>query len=265
MESGIYCIINILNNKCYVGSSRNIKNRIKDHKKRLRSKRHCNPHLQNAWEKAGESFFIFVTLEPCKEEDLLEREKYWIGFKKSDLPEFGYNICVPGTYSPKKHVYVNKELYCINNKTGEKVEYSSPIIFSDSTGYSYKRVLEILSNWANGKEKKKSLFGYTIVYKKDYIEGKDYTYRGYDNTKREQAANKRRGGIPRPIKKVREVVPIICENVVTGEQTEFLSTVEAIKTLNLLKHKVYICLKYPFKQRSHRGYYFKRKDTGVSS
>ncbi len=58
-ESGIYCIRNSINNKCYVGQSKNVKKRFIHHKSMLRKNEHNNPYLQNSWNKYGEDNFTF--------------------------------------------------------------------------------------------------------------------------------------------------------------------------------------------------------------
>jgi group I intron endonuclease len=56
---GIYKITNIVNNKCYVGSSINIKNRIYKHFWLLSNNKHYNLHLQKSYNKYGKSNFIY--------------------------------------------------------------------------------------------------------------------------------------------------------------------------------------------------------------
>lgn len=56
---GIYTITNIINDKYYVGSSLNVKNRLKVHKQQLIKNIHPNNHLQGAWNKYGEDNFKF--------------------------------------------------------------------------------------------------------------------------------------------------------------------------------------------------------------
>lgn len=56
-QKGIYQILNLINNKCYIGQSVDIKNRIYTHIGSLRSNSHFNKHLQNAFNKYGEENF----------------------------------------------------------------------------------------------------------------------------------------------------------------------------------------------------------------
>lgn len=48
-ESGIYVIVNITNDKKYVGSSKNMRTRIYYHVNFLQNNQHRNVHLQRAW------------------------------------------------------------------------------------------------------------------------------------------------------------------------------------------------------------------------
>ncbi len=89
--TGIYKILNIKNNKCYVGSGVSVRRRLMDHKKRLIGQRHFNNHLQSSWNKYGESSFIFEIIEECSEDKLYLREEFWIKQLKSNNNNFGYN------------------------------------------------------------------------------------------------------------------------------------------------------------------------------
>lgn len=92
--SGIYCILNLVNNKRYIGKSVNIYNRWTTEKSGLRNKYFHNVHLQRAWDKYGESAFDFYILEKCSVELLADREQYWITFY--DSYNNGYNQTIGG-------------------------------------------------------------------------------------------------------------------------------------------------------------------------
>ena len=98
--SGIYCIVNTINNKKYVGSSKSIYFRVIEHISHLRKGKHHSKYLQNSFNKYGENVFITNILEICVKDVkiLREKEKYWID-KLS--PE--YNIMQnPVTWEPTK-------------------------------------------------------------------------------------------------------------------------------------------------------------------
>ena len=85
--SGIYCIENKINHKSYIGSSKNLYQRLLKHFALLRHNKHENAHLQNAWNKYGESSFEWSIIEICDISILTEREQYCI-----DLFGAEYNI-----------------------------------------------------------------------------------------------------------------------------------------------------------------------------
>ena len=90
--SGIYQIINTTNNKIYVGSSINLKQRFNDHKKLLRHNKHPNNHLQSSWIKYGEDKFNFEIIEFVINDNLLITEQFYIDLFSSYDNKIGYNI-----------------------------------------------------------------------------------------------------------------------------------------------------------------------------
>ena len=88
--TGIYYIKNLINNKYYIGKSKDILHRFSQHKYYLNNNNHINKHLQNSWNKYGIESFEFSILEECEEALLNEREKYWIEYFNSF--ENGYNL-----------------------------------------------------------------------------------------------------------------------------------------------------------------------------
>lgn len=97
--SGIYCIINIKNSKRYIGSSKNIRQRLWTHRAGLRHNKHENYYLQAAWNKYGEDNFDFYIVESCEEKVLLEREQWYINTMK---PEYNINPIAQNPPSSKE-------------------------------------------------------------------------------------------------------------------------------------------------------------------
>jgi group I intron endonuclease len=88
---GIYKITNMVNNKVYIGQSKNIYKRWDEHRHTLNINKHKNQHLQNAWNINGEDNFMFEILEIC-EFDLLDNiEKIYINTYHSMDRDYGYN------------------------------------------------------------------------------------------------------------------------------------------------------------------------------
>lgn len=89
--SGIYYLKNKFNDKLYIGSSKNIRTRIYNHKNKLKYKKHNNPYLQNVINKYGLDCFEVGILEKCCEEDLLLKEQYYLDTIK---PEYNLTLKV---------------------------------------------------------------------------------------------------------------------------------------------------------------------------
>lgn len=108
-KSGIYQILCLSTSKSYVGSSVDIVNRWSVHRSQLRSKKHVNKYLQNAWNKHGEDQFIFKILEivtPVTKENLEAREDFWIDSMNSMSTGGGYNLqgATQGTFNLDWHI-----------------------------------------------------------------------------------------------------------------------------------------------------------------
>lgn len=78
--SGIYQITNIITGDFYIGSSANIKERWREHIRKLKRGNYGCVILQRAWNKYGEAAFTFSIIEVTEKEKaaLLTRENYYI-------------------------------------------------------------------------------------------------------------------------------------------------------------------------------------------
>jgi group I intron endonuclease len=99
---GIYMILNLVNNKKYIGQSINIKDRWSRHKRDLKYKHHGmkfingewtgkTDHLQRSWNFYGKENFEFHILKLCRPEDLSRLEKIYVWDHQSFNPNSGYN------------------------------------------------------------------------------------------------------------------------------------------------------------------------------
>lgn len=87
--SGIYKIKNIINDNCYIGSSINIKNRTRIHKRYLLQNKHHSIILQRAYNKYKKENFVYEIIEIIdNKKELIKKEQYWI-----DKIKPIYNIC----------------------------------------------------------------------------------------------------------------------------------------------------------------------------
>jgi group I intron endonuclease len=95
MKTGIYKILNKVNNKVYIGSATHIEKRWRDHKWYLNHDIHHNSHLQSSWNKYGTETFEFLILLECSVDELLEKEKeYTLKYNSLDN-NYGYNVNEP--------------------------------------------------------------------------------------------------------------------------------------------------------------------------
>lgn len=83
-KSGIYAIVNVINGKRYNGSSANIPKRFKNHKRKLLTATHENTHFNRAVLKYGFNNFVFMILEYCDSDALIEKESEWLSFFKKE-------------------------------------------------------------------------------------------------------------------------------------------------------------------------------------
>ncbi len=95
----IYAIINIIDDKLYVGQAIDKDKRWKNHKIALQCNKHPNRYLQSAYNKYGVDAFIYVVLEKVEDLKLTEREQYWMDVTGCYDRELGYNLA-PAAGSP---------------------------------------------------------------------------------------------------------------------------------------------------------------------
>lgn len=94
----VYRFLNKVNNKSYIGNSKNVNRRFADHYRNYLKK---NNHLSNAISKYGFINFIVEILEVCPSVEYMDlREKYYI--KKFDSYINGYNKTSNGQPLNKK-------------------------------------------------------------------------------------------------------------------------------------------------------------------
>lgn len=107
MASGIYKLFCTISGKSYIGQSKNVAQRVKNHFKWLCENCHWNKHLQNSFNIYGRDAFLAEVLEYCDQEVLTEREQFWIdkyGFENL------YNMCpAAGSTAGSKRDYPSEE------------------------------------------------------------------------------------------------------------------------------------------------------------
>ena len=75
----IYKIRNLVNDKFYVGSTMDTRERFRTHRKKLRNNKHHNAYLQASWNKYGEEKFVFEVVEEVSSMEALQTaEDVWL-------------------------------------------------------------------------------------------------------------------------------------------------------------------------------------------
>jgi len=86
---GIYRILNLINNKVYIGSSIDIERMLKQHKNDLNKNKHWNKSLQEDWNLYGYNYFKLEAIEYCSSDSFVFNENKWM---IKNTPELTYNI-----------------------------------------------------------------------------------------------------------------------------------------------------------------------------
>lgn len=118
-KSGIYCFINKINKKRYVGQAKSIYTRYRKHLQGFSDA----PKFNNAIKKYGLDNFDFEILEECPINSLDDREEYWILFYKTLDDDFGYNIIQKQNIKRQPHT----------KETKQKIKDSLKIAFPNGT------------------------------------------------------------------------------------------------------------------------------------
>jgi group I intron endonuclease len=117
MITGIYKILNKINNKVYIGSAVNIRKRWRDHKWHLIHNIHHNSHLQSAWNKYSINNFEFSIIIECTIEELLIKEKEFMLKFNSHDNVYGYNVNDPEhSFLNKKHSEKTKKILSLQKQ-----------------------------------------------------------------------------------------------------------------------------------------------------
>lgn len=92
----IYKVINVINNKFYIGSAVKFSRRKASHLRMLKDGNHSNKHLQAAWNKYGPEAFVIVVVEEVSEDaNILEIENKWL--KDHVGKDYCYNVARDAT------------------------------------------------------------------------------------------------------------------------------------------------------------------------
>lgn len=139
---GIYRIKNLINGKCYYGSSKNIEKRWSMHKIKLNNNTHINCILQRAWDKYGEDNFSFEIVEECDINVLLETEQKYLDLQPD------YNIGIKS--SGGDNLTRNPNRGGIIQKITESVKKRYGLMTNEEKKEKHSQPMETNPNWKGG-------------------------------------------------------------------------------------------------------------------
>jgi group I intron endonuclease len=139
---GIYRIKNLVNSKCYYGSSKQIEKRFDRHIRGLKNNVHVNTILQRAWDKYGEDNFLFEVVEECDINVLLETEQKYLDLH----PDYNIGLTSSGGDNLTKNPNKDK----IIKKMTESVKKRYDVMTDDEKIQKYSKPMENNPNWKGG-------------------------------------------------------------------------------------------------------------------
>lgn len=169
MTCGVYEIVNTVNGKRYVGSSVDIEARWSAHRHRLRSGRHHSKHLQRAWNKHGESAFVFSIIQECGKPELLGIEQQHIDSQSeyNIMPIAGRNTGYKHTDEAREkmseaqaRIWTEDKRESVSNKsleTWSREDVKEKVRKQRSSDtYSSQKSAETLKKWSDPDYRKKT-------------------------------------------------------------------------------------------------------------
>jgi group I intron endonuclease len=114
--SGIYKIINTINNKYYVGSSYDIYYRWRKHKEKLNKNKHHSIKLQRSWNRDGKDSFRFTIIEKCDRSLLIEKEQNYLNIAEKNKKD-SYNMIFNAIRPPDRFGCKHSCWIKVSNKT----------------------------------------------------------------------------------------------------------------------------------------------------
>lgn len=168
----------------YIGSSKNLYFRLREHRHDLQTQQHSNPFLQKVVDKYGLEAVVIDIIELCDIDKRTIREKYWIDTLKSDMNLKDPVTCELSEYSRKKlsesikHAYeIGTRVSYFSNSTIECYDFFGDYITTFSTkeeaaqacNISVKDVVNCLGAYkhgtkTNGSSLGKAVNGYRFRY-----------------------------------------------------------------------------------------------------
>lgn len=163
----VYVIKSTTNGKMYIGSSCNLRRRIRDHLRNLERGTHKNKHLQSAFNKYGGDTFEVETLDFPIRDRLYDVEQFYLDKFDPNDRSIGFNRSHDARYLNMDTVSLNRGLPAWNRKGVVQMdmngvalaEFNSMREAAFSIGKSHGNISLVCSGV------RKSAYGYLWKYK----------------------------------------------------------------------------------------------------
>lgn len=209
LETGVYCIFNVVTKKRYVGSAAiSLKYRWRTHLRGLRNGCHHSSKLQAAWNQYGESAFEFIVLIRCKPPRCIKQEQAFIDIYDSFRK--GYN-CLPkaGSVLGLIHSKASRKKISINTKKGMTKEVRAKLSLS-LTGHKQsaktraKRKIKMKKEWVRRKQVGWKMSKSSIEKMAASKRGKKHSKKAIENMRKAQLGRKHPPEVRRKISEARK-------------------------------------------------------------
>lgn len=240
-RSGLYIIINKINDNFYIGKSKNLRKRKVCHLSGLRNNKHHNKHLQYAFNKYGEESFVFNVIEYIDDDELLdELEQFCLDEILNKENNYNSYNMAEKTYG----VGLSKDKHPNYKRRGSLHPDSIPVVKVNSNG-------DIVARY-DGLSEAARIENVSETCISECCSGKQKTCVGYAWFKEDYYINNKNGINIKDLfrrQRSREVVITDLEGNFIGK---FDTIREASKVLNLKEKLIAECCSG--RQKTHKGY-----------
>lgn len=188
-KCGVYKILNISNNKYYIGSTKQtFQHRLNHHLQALRNNTHKNSHLQHAWNKYGEENFKFLIIEVCERSVVYDREQFYLDQRDLTL---AYNINPLATGPCMTKESIDKQVASRKKFNKEAREIYDRVknneINLDDVDKKYKNIITLWMNHEPWNKNKKYKSTDHLKVKHTMTDKLKETYKNHSKKFREEA------------------------------------------------------------------------------
>lgn len=169
-SSGIYKIVNLINGKLYIGSTKCFWDRYKGHFNSLKRNAHHTILLQRSFNKRGKEAFSFEIVELVEDFSLLKnKEQYYLNLLEAHNPTKGYNTSHYTDSPSRGKKYTERQILDQWSQCKKIIAYDMQGNFVGEFGSvsSAKRILKVKGIVSNLRKGIKKAGNYQFFYHYD--------------------------------------------------------------------------------------------------